>query len=191
MTKFLRVRVPFRKKFFSPTLFNVFFMILGFGVTLEAKIAPNMIQNALLSKTNAYRDNGLFVGGDSGTEGVVVREIRHGRPKEYEALVIELWQNLSGELTPLNLPPYFHVALIPEEQKIQIAIWGHPTLQYNAKETLRQLKKSTLIEDIDLLPKVENELWTFSLRLKKAVWAEVFELSNPARITLHLKAKGK
>ena len=49
-------------------------------------------------------------------------------------------------------------------------------------------KKSQLIQQIDLLPRVEKDRWTFVMDVKKSK-VEVFQLSQPVRIVIDIVPK--
>jgi len=92
-------------------------------------------------------------------------------------------------LKPLDLqhPPYFQAALHPKGDRLVITLWGNPQLSFNAKKVASAFKRSSIIKSIRLLPKLEDDSWTFYLDLKPGSLVEVFELSQPVRIIVDIK----
>ena len=65
-----------------------------------------------------------------------------------------------------------------------VTIWGHPKLAFDAKKVSSLFKSSSTISSIEMLPKIEQDSWTFALQIKPGESVEVFELSDPVRIII-------
>ncbi len=154
----------------------------------DAAFQPGTVHVADSKKTQFYVLDGLIVGGDRTVEDVVVRDIRRAANAGYERLVIDLEGNKNGESIALQRPPYFQVAVTPDEKRLVFTIWGHPKLGFDSRKVQAAFRKSSLVSKVDLLPRVEEDLWTFSVELKGGSPVEVFELANPIRIIVDIRS---
>src|SRR5262249_42795512 len=115
------------------------------------------------------------------------KNIRRAPNTGFERWVIDLEGNRSGEPVAIQRPPYFQVAVTPDEKRLVFTIWGKPRLEFDSKKVVTALHRSPLVQDIELFPRIEDERWTFSVDLKAGRPVEVFELSNPVRIIVDIK----
>lgn len=166
------------------------FLALSCPAWALAVLQPEKIHTADGKKTQAYVHDGLFVGGDRAIDDVTVTDIRHASNSKYERVVIDLAVSKSGEPAAIERPPFYQVAVSPEERRLVFTIWGKPKLAFNPKKVAEAFKKSLLVSEIQLLPRVEDDSWTFVLALKTGKPVEVFELTNPARIIVDVGRGG-
>ncbi len=153
------------------------------------RLKADKISIADTKKTQAQVRDGLIIGGDRAIHPVIVKDIRFSNQKELERVVIDLEGTQNGEPAAIPRPPYFQVEVNPNQKRIGVSVWGNPELRFDSKKITTAFKKSNLLESVDLLPKLEDEVWTFSLPLKSAVNVEVFELTQPVRIIIDLSKK--
>ncbi len=175
-------------QFFS---YFLLFSILGVSLLPPAvcsAVRPEKVHLAELKKTQSYLHDGLFVGGDRAIADVVVRDIRRASNAGFERLVIDLEGSRNGEPVAMQRPPYYQIAVSPEERRIVFTLWGHSKLQFEARKVLNAFKKSRVVDRLELLPKLEEDSWTFVAGLKSGEESvEVFELSSPARIIVDIR----
>ena len=166
-------------------------LILGGGLSTQSALAglkPESVRVADGKKTEAYLRDGLFIGGDRAITQSIIRDIRRADNSQYERIVIDLEGSLGGEAAAIPRPPFFQASVTPDEKRIVLSIWGNPELRFDASKVLGAFKKSKAISKVELLPKVEEQVWTFALNLKKEVRVEVFELGAPTRIILDIRS---
>ncbi len=120
---------------------------------------------------------------------MTVVDIRRAANPKFERIVIDLEGTQNGEPSAVSRPPYYQVAVTPDEKRLVFTLWGKPKLAFNSKKVIAEFKKSKTVEDVQLLPKVESGEWTFVMELKGPLSAEVFELGSPARVIVDLKSK--
>lgn len=154
-----------------------------------AHLKPETIHVAEARKSQAYVKDGLIVGGDRAINDVVVKDIRRGAGAGFDRWVIDLEGNRSGEPAAIQRPPYYQVAVTPDERRLVFTIWGSPKLGFNSKKIVAAMKKSPMVDAVELFPRVEDETWTFAINLKAGHPVEVFELSNPVRIIVDVKSE--
>lgn len=152
-------------------------------------INPDQIYLTETKKKNFYINEGLFVGGDRAINDVVIQDIRTGQNAGFERVVIDISGSKNGHPAVIERPPYYQVAYNRDEKKVIFSVWGNPKLNFEPEKVMRSLKKSKLIKQVELLPKVEPELWTFAIHLEKGNAVEVFELSTPVRIIVDLRQR--
>jgi hypothetical protein len=166
-------------------------LVLAGGLGSRSPLAglkPESIRVADGKKTEAYLRDGLFIGGDRAITQSIIRDIRRADNSQYERIVIDLEGSLGGEAAAIPRPPFFQASVTPDEKRIVLSIWGSPELRFDAPKVLSAFKKSKAISKVELLPKVEEQVWTFALNLKKEVRVEVFELGAPTRIILDIRS---
>jgi hypothetical protein len=165
--------------------------VLAFGilsVESSAALRPDKVHTADGKKTEAYVADGLVVGGDRAVNQVAIKDIRRAANQNFDRIVIDFEASRNGEALAIPRAPYFQVAVNPEENRVIISFWGKPKLAFDARRVVTAFKKSPMIESVDLLPKVDEDTWTFALNLKSRTPVEVFELGQPARVILDVKA---
>ena len=156
-----------------------------------AELRPDKVHVADAKKNLSYIRDGLFVGGDKAIDDVVVKDIRRAaNPGGYERVVIDLQGTKNGEPAAIPRPPYYQVAVTPDEKRIVFTIWGKPKLGFDSRRVVEAFRKSAVVRNVVLLPKVEDNTWTFVFELKGDSPVEVFELSDPVRIIMDIKGNG-
>jgi hypothetical protein len=152
-----------------------------------AELRPESIHVAQPKKVGAYVRDGVITGGDSVIDGVIVKDIRRAPNAGFERIVIDLEGSREGEPVAIQRPPYYQVAVNPDEKRLVFTVWGKPKLDFDAKRVMNAFKKSRVVQNIQLLPSLENDSWSFVAELKGENPVEVFELSNPVRIILDVR----
>jgi hypothetical protein len=157
----------------------------------EGAVTPTLrsdhVHTADAKKTQAYVADGLFVGGDRAIDDVVVKDIRRAANKGYERMVIDLEGTRGGEPAAIKRPPYYQVAVSPEEKRLVVTIWGRPKLAFDSWKVIHAFAKSPVVANMELLPKVDEDSWTFVVGLKMGKPVEVFELGDHARIIVDIR----
>jgi hypothetical protein len=165
-----------------------FFTNMGWTNMCWAALQPEKVYPANSKKLEAYVRDGLIVGGDRAINEVTIRDIRRAINKGFERLVIDLEGTRNGESVAIQRPPFYQVAVNLEEKRLIFTLWGNPRFGFDARKITKTLKKSPLIDSVELFPKLEEDHWIFAINLKTARSAEVFELTNPARIIIDIKS---
>ena len=168
------------------SLILILFMVLA--VPARAELKPDKVYVAEGKKSKFYIKDGLVTGGDRAVTDVVVKDIRRAsNPDGFERIVIDLEGTRDGEPLAISRPPYYQLAVTPDERRLVFTVWGNPKLGFDSKKVLLAFKKSKVVERIALYPRVEENLWTFSLELKNKNPVEVFELADPVRIIVDIR----
>lgn len=170
--------------------FTAFALFLKMPLALAvADLRPDKVNVADAKKTNAYIKDGLIVGGDRAVNEVVVKDIRRAVNPGFERIVIDLEGNRNGEPAAIQRPPFYQVAVSPDERRLVFTIFGHPKLSFDAKKIVAAFKRSPIIENVALFPVLEENSWTFVFELKSDQPVEVFELSTPVRIIMDIRTR--
>jgi len=140
-------------------------------------------------KTGNYVQDGLVTGGDQAINDVVVKDIRRAVNPGFERMVIDIQGTKSGEEAAIARPPYYQISVNPDENRLIITIWGKPRLELHSKKIMTEMKKSSVIQSLELLPPMDANSWTFVANLKAKHPVEVFELVNPVRVIVDIKNK--
>jgi hypothetical protein len=160
------------------------------GLTTPPGLKPDKIHVAERQKTSTWVREGLVTGGDGSVEGVVVRNVKFGKPGQgVERFVIELTAPQKGLLTKA---PYYQMAVTPELQQLTLTVFGAPKLQFDDAKLMKTalVKKSQFFDEkMRIQDAIEKDRWNLTLPLKRSapVAVEVFELSNPLRIVIDVK----
>lgn len=150
-------------------------------------LKPDQVYFAESRKNNDYLKAGLVVGGDRAVNQVNVNDIRRAFNKKYERIVLDLQGTRDGEPVAIPRPPYYQVLISPEEKRLVISLWGDPRLGFDAAQVVKEFKKSQVVESVELLPRLEEDKWTFVINLKQAQPVEIFELKDPVRLILDIR----
>ena len=138
-------------------------------------------------KDTPFWNDGLFTGGDSSIQQVIIKNIRYSIQPHHERMVIELSATQHGELAALTRPPLYQFFLDPKLNRLSLTFWGSPKLHFDPKKLHEMTQKSPLLSRLQLLPKLEEDLWTFGISMKKPIEVRVFELDSPTRIVIDIK----
>lgn len=172
---------------------NQLISVLFMGASLfadsssQAEIRPEQIYTADSKKNQKYIHEGIILGGDRSMIDIVVKDIRRAKNSGFERIVIDLTRTQNGEPTEIKHPPYYQLAVFPDERRFTLSLFGKPKLDFNPKKVLSTFKHSHVIQKVDLLPRLEDDSWTTSFELKSDSSVEVFELSQPTRIIIDVK----
>jgi hypothetical protein len=159
------------------------------GPPALADLKPDRVHLAQGRKTGNYIADGLVTGGDQAINDVVVKDIRRAVNPGFERIVIDLEGTRGGEDAAIARPPYYQISVNPDESRLLVTIWGKPRLEFNSKKVFSEMKKSGVIQSLDLLPPMDGDSWTFVANLKSKRPVEVFELTHPVRLILDIKVK--
>lgn len=154
-----------------------------------ADLKPEKVHVADAKKNKSYVKDGLVVGGDRSITDVIVRDIRHSNNGGFERVVIDMQGTLKGETVAIPRPPYFQLAVAQDERRLVVTVWGHPSLQFDSRKVVAAFRKSGVIQNIQLYPKLETDSWTFAFELKSNFMIETFELTKPTRVILDIQKK--
>ena len=153
----------------------------------RAELRPDKVHVADSKKNQSYIRDGLITGGDKAIDEVVVKDIRRAANPGYERIVIDLEGTHDGEAAAIPRPPFYQISVTPDEKRIVVTIWGKPRLAFDSKRVVASFKKSSVIQDVQLMPRVEENTWSFVFGMKGDSPVEVFELTNPVRIIMDIK----
>lgn len=152
-----------------------------------AELRPDKVHVADSKKNQSYIRDGLITGGDKAIDEVVIRDIRRAANAGYERIVIDLEGTHNGEPAAIPRPPFYQVSVTPDERRIVFTIWGKPRLNFDSRRVLNAFKRSAVIQNVELMPRIEENTWSFVFELKGDSPVEVFELSNPVRIIMDVR----
>lgn len=165
--------------------------VAGLPAQAAADLRPDRIHVADERKNLAYIRDGLIIGGDQAVNEFVVKDIRRAPNKGFERIVINLEGNQNGEPSAISRAPYFQIAVTPDEKRLVFNLYGRPKLGFDSRKVIQGFKKSSLVQNVVLLPRLEEDVWTFVLELRQGTPVEVFELGNPVRLVVDMKTPAK
>ena len=146
------------------------------------------VQPGTSEKDTPFWKEGLITGGNSSVNQAIIKSIRYSTHPHSERMVIELSSTRNGELSPIAQLPLYQFLIDPKLNRLSLTLWGSPKLHFDPKKLHEMTRKSALLSRVQLLPKLEEELWTFGLNMKKPVEIRVFELDSPMRIIIDIKS---
>ena len=153
-------------------------------------IQPEKFTTAEARKTTSYVQDGVIIGGHRMISDFVIKDIRRSMNPKFERIVIDLKGGINGEAAAVPRPPYYQVAVAPEEKQVIMTFWGKSQLDFNSKKVAALFKANSMIEKLSFYPpQLEQNTWTVDFRLKKSAKVEVFELDNPTRIIMDIQRK--
>jgi hypothetical protein len=158
------------------------------GPAVFASIRPESVHTADIEKRQSYLRDGLIVGGDRAIDRVVIKDIRRAMNAGYERMVIDLEGTLNGEPAAIQRAPFYQIAVNADERRIILTVWGKPKLAFDSSKVVRAFRKSRMFSSVELYPKLEEDSWTFALNLASDRPVEVFELKEPVRIIVDVRA---
>ena len=163
-------------------------LLLGFSTSVSAaELKPEKIYIADAKKNGRYLKSGLLTGGGQAIQKCVIQGIRRSVNPGFERIVIDLEGKMNSETPAVSRAPYYQVAILSAEKQLQVSFWGQPQLEFDAEKVIQEFKKSKVIQNILLLPRLEEKVWTFALDLKAEPTVEIFELTQPIRLILDIK----
>ncbi len=146
--------------------------------TSQAAIAKTPMYRAEPKKTQVYVREGVIEGGEGGAIGGYVSNIRRSKNPGYERVVLDV----DGATIPA-----FHAALEPDQKRIVFTLNGKTKPSFSPENIKKAFTKSALVRSIDLYPKIDEESWSFTLRMKDGYPIEIFYLTSPNRIVIDIK----
>jgi hypothetical protein len=154
----------------------------------HAQFDEASFRSSLKVKREVYLKEGSFTGGDRNSSDFRVKEIRlAANPAGYDRVVIDFAGNSVSGKSELARPPFYIVELNPENKRVQVTLFGKPKLDFSSQSSIQAARKTKLVSKLEFIPIVNSDRWTWSIETKAPVKAEVFELSNPARVIIDLK----
>lgn len=153
----------------------------------QAELKPEKVHVADIRKNQVYLKDGLITGGDQAIDDFVIKDIRRATNAGYERMVVDLEGTRNGEPVAIERPPYYQVSVTPDEKRLVLTFFGKPKLGFESGRILNAFKKSAVVENVVLLPTLEENNWTFAVELKAGRPVEVFELANPVRVIIDIK----
>ena len=165
-------------------------LLLSFLVShfAHAQFDDLKFKQALKVKKEFYLSEGAFTGGDRSSSDFSVSNVRvASNPAGYDRVVIDLSGNRLGEKSALNRPPFYLVELDPNDRRIMVTLYGKPKLDFSTMSSNQSAKKSKLISNFEFTPLANQDRWTWAIHTHRPAKAEVFELSQPARIIIDIK----
>lgn len=145
-------------------------------------------KQALKLKKDFYLTEGAFTGGDRLSSNFTISNLRiANNPAGYDRLVIDLSGSHHGENSTLDRPPFYLVEMDQTNKRIMVTLYGKPKLEFSTSQAIQSAKKSKNIEMVEFAPIVNPDRWTWAIHTRQQAKAEVFELTNPARIIIDLK----
>lgn len=153
----------------------------------NASLPPSKVFTASAKKLGAYVEDGVITGGDQAISRVVIKGFRFAQNSGFDRMVIDLEGMLDGEPAAISRAPYFQVAVSPEEERVVFTIWGKPKLDFDAQKAVQAFKKSAAVRSVEILPRLDDDSWTFVLSMQPGHSIEVFELGSPVRIIADIR----
>lgn len=145
-------------------------------------------KQALKLKKDFYISEGAITGGDRTSDDFTVTNVRIAQnPSGFDRIVIDLAGNEHGNKTKLDRPPFFLVEADQKNKRVLVTVYGKPKLDFSAVGAIQAARKTKSIGGIEFIPLTEKDRWTWSINTKTVAKAEVFELTEPARIIIDLK----
>lgn len=158
------------------------------SLTAFAQFDETGFHQALKVKRDAYKTEGSFTGGDRNSNDFRVSQVRiAANPAGYDRIVIDLAGNTHGEKSNLSRPPFYMVEVDGSNRKVNVTLYGKPKLDFSTQTAMQSAKKTKTISKLNFIPLVNTDRWTWSIETQAPVKAEVFELTDPARIIIDLK----
>ena len=159
--------------------------------TSFAQFDSDGFRQALKVKKNLYLSKGSITGGDRNSSDFSVSNVRvAANPAGYDRFVIDLQGNQLGEKASLARPPFYLVQVDSENKKIIVTLYGKPKLNFSNAIAEKSAQKTKTIHHLDFIPVVTDDRWMFTIEtVAPNIKAEVFELSEPARIIIDLVKK--
>lgn len=137
------------------------------------------------TKTNAYKTDGFFAGGQRSVTAVKLKDIRHSAKKgSFERVVLDLEPMVEDTVKM----PFFQVQLSPEEGRVVLSIWADVQYDFNETKIQKLFAASPHFKQVHMVPRVEDGLATIefltSASKNQKPKVEVFQLTQPPRIII-------
>jgi hypothetical protein len=147
------------------------------------------VKSALYKKTNAYRADGVVIGGQAGNQSSLLR-IRRAffKNEKVERVVLDLGDQF-GKPNAKSMA-YFHVQNDPALNRIVIDLAQIKLTKVNATNLISTFQKSPNVKIATFLQDPEDSTLTLILTLNKPVEMEVFQsLQKGGKLVMDLREK--
>lgn len=145
-------------------------------------------KQALKLKKDFYLSEGAFTGGDRTSSDFTVSNVRvASNPAGYDRVVIDLAGNQHGEKSSLARPPFYLVEVDSNDKRVLVTLYGKPKLDFSTMSANHFTKKTKLVSEFEFTPIANQDRWSWAIHTRHVAKAEVFELTQPARIIIDLK----
>ena len=165
-------------------------LLISFSITTTARAQFDDLKfkQALKVKKDFYLSEGAFTGGDRTSGDFSVSNVRvAANPAGYDRVVIDLSGNHLGEKSTLTRPPFYLVEVDPADKRVLVTLYGKPKLDFSTMNSIQSAKKAKVIRELEFTPLANQDRWTWVIHTHQTPRAEVFELTQPARIIIDLK----
>jgi hypothetical protein len=160
----------------------------SFITPVHAQFDDLKFKQALKLKKDFYITDGSITGGDRLSSDFSITNVRiANNPAGYDRIVIDLSGNQLGKKIKLDRPPFYMIQNDSENKRVLVTLYGKPKLDFSTQSSIQSAKKAKHISDIEFIPLTEQDRWTWAIHTKTSAKAEVFELTEPARIIIDLK----
>ena len=168
-------------------LFSLLLSVLTIHPAL-AQFDDLNFKQALKLKKDFYLTEGAFTGGDRLSSNFTISNVRiANNPAGYDRVVIDLSGTHHGEKAAMDRPPFYLVEMDQTNKRVLVTLYGKPKLEFSTTQAIQSAKKSKNIEMVEFAPIVNPDRWSWSIHTRQQAKAEVFELTEPARIIIDLK----
>ena len=160
----------------------------AFASTPSETFDADGFKQALKLKKEVYLGEGAFSGGDRLSSDFHISNIRMAaNPAGYDRIVIDLGGNTLGEKSELSRSPFYLVSVNQNKKQVDVTLFGKAKVDFSTQSVIQAARKMKTIAELDFIPTVVEDRWIWSIKTQGAIKAEVFELTNPARIIIDLK----
>jgi hypothetical protein len=145
-------------------------------------------KQALKLKKDFYVSDVSITGGDRNSSDFSISNVRiANNPAGYDRIVVDLSGNQNGKKSKLDRPPFYLVQVDSEHKRLLVTLYGKPKLDFSTQTAIQSVKKAKFISEIEFTPITEQDRWTWGIHTKSTAKAEIFELTEPARIIIDVK----
>ena len=161
---------------------------LSLSTLAHAQFDDLKFKQALKVKKDFYLSEGSFTGGDRTSSDFTVSNVRvAANPAGYDRVVIDLSGNHLGEKASMTRPPFYLVEVDSQGKRVMVTLYGKTKLDFSTMSSNQSAKKAKVISGFEFIPLANQDRWTWVIHTHQTAKAEVFELSQPARIIIDLK----
>ncbi|MCC7442360.1 MAG: hypothetical protein IT285_12055 [Bdellovibrionales bacterium] len=161
------------------------------SAAVDPALSPRSVHTADLRKNKVYVDDGIVVGGDRNVNDVVILGLRHATQAGFERFVLDLEGNGEGDSVAIERAPFYQVSVAPDTRQVVFTVWGNPKIGFDPSKAVAKLKNSSVVKNVELLPVLEKDRWSFVVHLREPRAVEVFELSRPVRVILDIRTASR
>lgn len=155
-----------------------FIILFTSGIVLAVNVAT-------VDKTHKYQWETAAITGGEITDGRDLRNIRWGRHPEFERIVLDIYQGAYEEKGPaVSVPCYFQINYEYYPFRFTGTLMGIRARNAEFKE----FPQSDLIQGIYSIPYLDDSGIKFAIALEQPVEYEIFELHDPGRIVIDMRA---